>query len=357
MTKFVLKEMLVTSLFSTKNLALSLLVLQNTFLVICMHYSRTISATNGMYYSSTAVAVMEVVKFISCLSVILYQKKDIGLFYRSLKDEVFFQPMEILKLSVPSLLYTVQNNLLYYALSHLDAATFQVGYQVKILTTAVFSAIILGKKLSFAQWLSLIVLTLGVSMAQLSATPPKNAHANTTSGFIAVLMAACTSGFSGVYFEAILKNGGPSLWVRNIQMGLSSIILGFLGVYMSGELEGVIEDGFFFGYNSMVWIVILLQAVGGLVVAVVVKYADNILKGFAASFSIVTSCILCYFVFDFRPNLLFLSGAILVNLSMYMYSYGPEKVKDDSENNKQNRSSTTHSNELLKSVSSDLEKN
>eukprot|EP00597_Dinobryon_sp_UTEXLB2267_P001235 CAMPEP_0170076764 /NCGR_PEP_ID=MMETSP0019_2-20121128/13704_1 /TAXON_ID=98059 /ORGANISM="Dinobryon sp., Strain UTEXLB2267" /LENGTH=259 /DNA_ID=CAMNT_0010288665 /DNA_START=277 /DNA_END=1052 /DNA_ORIENTATION=+ len=259
--------------------------------------------------------------------------------------------MEILKLSVPSLLYTVQNNLLYYALSHLDAATFQVGYQVKILTTAVFSAIILGKKLSFAQWLSLIVLTLGVSMAQLSATPPKNAHANTTSGFIAVLMAACTSGFSGVYFEAILKNGGPSLWVRNIQMGLSSIILGFLGVYMSGELEGVIEDGFFFGYNSMVWIVILLQAVGGLVVAVVVKYADNILKGFAASFSIVTSCILCYFVFDFRPNLLFLSGAILVNLSMYMYSYGPEKVKDDSENNKQNRSSTTHSNELLKSVS------
>ena len=45
-------------------------------------------------------------------------------------------------------------------------------------------------------------------------------------------------------------------------------------------------------------------------VAVVVKYADNILKGFAASFSIVTSCILCYFFFDFRPNGLFLVGAV-----------------------------------------------
>jgi len=62
-------------------------------------------------------------------------------------------------------------------------------------------------------------------------------------------------------------------------MGLSSIILGFVGVFMSGELAGVREDGFFFGYNSMVWTVIFLQAVGGLVVAVVVKYADNILKG------------------------------------------------------------------------------
>jgi UDP-sugar transporter A1/2/3 len=36
-------------------------------------------------------------------------------------------------------------------------------------------------------------------------------------------------------------------------------------------------------------IFIIHQAVGGLVVAVVVKYADNILKGFASSFSILTS--------------------------------------------------------------------
>ena len=56
---------------------------------------------------------------------------------------------------------------------------------------------------------------------------------------------------------------------------------------------------------------------GLLVVAVVVKYADNILKGFAASFSIITSCVLCYFFFDFRPNLLFLVGAVSV-----LRSYG-----------------------------------
>ena len=33
---------------------------------------------------------------------------------------------EVLKLSVPSFLYTVQNNLLYFALKHLDAAPYQV---------------------------------------------------------------------------------------------------------------------------------------------------------------------------------------------------------------------------------------
>ena len=40
---------------------------------------------------------------------------------------------------------------------------------------------------------------------------------------------------------------------RNIQMGLSSVVLGFVGVYFSGELPGVQADGFFFGYNRMVY--------------------------------------------------------------------------------------------------------
>ena len=53
-------------------------------------------------------------------------------------QEVISQPGEILKLSVPSLLYTVQNNLLYFALSHLDAATFQVGYQVRTSPSLLF---------------------------------------------------------------------------------------------------------------------------------------------------------------------------------------------------------------------------
>ena len=75
--------------------------------------------------------------------------------------------------------------------------------------------------------------------------------------------------------------------------------------------------------------VIFLQGLGGLIVAVVVKYADNILKGFAASFSIVTSCFLSYLVFDFHPNGLFLMGALLVNLSMYMYSYAPPPAEKE----------------------------
>lgn len=184
-------------IFSIKYGALALLVLQNTFLVVYMHYSRILSGP--MYASSTAVVSMEIIKFITCIAVVIYQHGSIIGFYRNIEEEVFRQPMEIIKLSVPSLLYTVQNNLLYYALSHLDAATFQVGYQVKILTTAVFSVLMLNKRLTATQWISLVILTIGVSMAQLSTKGSEGGdkQANTTAGFIAVLLAACTSGFSG----------------------------------------------------------------------------------------------------------------------------------------------------------------
>ena len=40
----------------------------------------------------------------------------------------------------------------------------------------------------------------------------------------------------------------------------------------------MLRDGFFYGYNNVVVTVVLLQAAGGLLVALVVKYADNIQK-------------------------------------------------------------------------------
>ena len=69
---------------------------------------------------------------------------------------------------IPSGLYTLQNNLLFIALSNLDAATYQVTYQLKILTTALFSVLMLGKKLDSYKWVSLVILMAGVSFVQVS---------------------------------------------------------------------------------------------------------------------------------------------------------------------------------------------
>ena len=115
-------------------------------------------------------------------------------------SEIINKPKETAKLIVPSGLYAVQNNLLYLALSNLDAATYQVirfqnllfslyeflrttcsgkkmknififlyqvTYQLKILTTALFSVCLLKKQIQPMQWISLLMLTIGVALVQL----------------------------------------------------------------------------------------------------------------------------------------------------------------------------------------------
>lgn len=145
-------------------------------------------------------------------------------------------------------------------------------------------------------------------------------------GLVAVLCAACTSGFSGVYFEKILKGSTTSLWLRNVQMGVPSVIIAFITVFVkdSGALA---QQGFLGGYSPIVWTVVTVQAVGGLIVAVVVKYADNVLKVFATSFSIVVSCMLSWIFFDFHASFAFVVGASLVVLSTVMYSQPERKAR------------------------------
>ena len=79
-------------------------------------------------------------------------------FYSHIKEEIINKPVDTIKVAVPAFIYTVQNNLLYVSISNLPAAVFQVSYQMKILTTAMFSITMLGKKISKTQWLALLVL-------------------------------------------------------------------------------------------------------------------------------------------------------------------------------------------------------
>ena len=84
------------------------------------------------------------------------------------------------------------------------------------------------------------------------------------------------------------------------------------------------ERGFLHGYNSYVYLTIILSAAGGLIVAVVVRYADNILKGFATSLSILLSCVASAMMFmDVTFNTKFNMGALIVLLAVFGYGYNP----------------------------------
>lgn len=79
------------------------------------------------FMASAAVICQEFVKMVTSLALVLYQEKSIKSWLKYLYDNTICQPMDCVKVSVPSIIYVLQNNLLYVAVSNLDAATYQVG--------------------------------------------------------------------------------------------------------------------------------------------------------------------------------------------------------------------------------------
>jgi len=310
-----------------KYLSLVTLTGQNAMLGLSMRYART--RPGDMFISTTAVFMAELVKLVTCLGLVWNDEdRSVGKWWSALDKTIIKQPMDTVKVMVPSAVYLIQNNLLYVAASNLDVATYQITYQLKILTTAMFAVTMLNKKLISTQWISLLILIAGVAMVQLSDVKESKSSANVAEqskmlGFTAALSACCLSGFAGVYFEKILKGSDVSVWMRNVQLAMLSVPMGLVTSYVSDGAK-ISEHGFFHGYDNFVWFTVAQNALGGLLVAVVVKYADNILKGFACSLAIIITCVASIFIFDFSLSLQFTVGAACVIGSIFLYGYQPK---------------------------------
>ncbi|XP_037527138.1 UDP-N-acetylglucosamine transporter [Rhipicephalus sanguineus] len=307
-----------------KYTSLLFIVIQTTTLVLLLRYSRTQAVQGPRYLSSSAVVCAEFLKIITCMAVLLWENGfSVPALVLQLRNEVWRQPIETCKMLVPAGLYTIQNNLLFYALSLLDAATYQVTYQLKILTTAMFSVWMLNRRISKQQWFSLVLLIVGVALVQMPTGKAPEAAVKQSPyqflGLLAVLASCLSSGFSGIYLEKMLKEITWSLWIRNIQLAIFGFLLGTVAMLVS-DWNQLLVGGFFQGYNTVTWMVILLQTFGGLVISLAVRYADSILKGFATSISIVLSTLCSYYLLgDLLPTRNFFLGAGIVITATSLY--------------------------------------
>ncbi|TPX18635.1 uncharacterized protein E0L32_002492 [Thyridium curvatum] len=363
------------------------IVVQNSVLVAVMHRSRALPAdpSKPRYLASTAILLVEITKLLVSLAIVTYTTAAKTPTATATDQQPSFSSLarrvarslcthDALLLVVPAALYTLQNFLIYVAISNMQAVAFQVTYQLKILTTVFFSILLLRRSISARQWVAMLLLTLGVAVVQVSqpgsgggggsagaaagaAWPslvglrewvtsalgghpstattttlearghvmvaPTAPHglSGTSKGVLAAVGASVISGLTSVYFEKLVKDSLPtvSLWTRNAQLAFFSLFPAALVGVLWQDGAAVARDGFFAGYTPLVWAVIALQALGGMLVAMCVAYADNVAKNFAASLSIVVSCAIGALVFaePVTPHSAF--GIFAVLLATYLY--------------------------------------
>jgi len=332
------------------------MVVQNSCVVLFGRYTRADKTKEELYVVNDLILICEALKFI--LACALEYKTTNGKLMKSIKDNVIDAPLDALKILIPSLLYLIQNTLLYIALSNLSAPLFQVTYQSKLLTTAIVSVVMLQRSYSLKQWICLTLLGIGVAIVVLgekkdddkdNESEPLEQEGGVVAqslsvGLVAVTIACFSSALAGVYFEKVLKKptsvateGGiqktknpVSLWMRNIQMAFFSVII--------AVINGIIATGpdsakpFMHGFTKWVWAVVVLQAGGGMLVAAVIKYADNVLKGLATGVSVVVATACSMVLFNTPLTLQFALGAGVILSSVYFFSNdlpcGKEKTKE-----------------------------
>lgn len=325
-----------------------------------LHYSRVMPTPDGhRYLPSTAVFLVEALKLVICMTIAFYEftlnapsSSTLTHLLSAFGNAIFAG--DSWKMAIPASVYTLANSLQYVAISNLDAATFHVVYQFKIIVTAVFSVAMLRKSLTPRQWLALLMLMVGVALVSL---PREERHSLSSShhtriylprsvnpllqhlglsqsgshmrkrsatyegieedeialntpgadasvGLLAVLTVCICSGWAGVYFERVIKDSthATSMWIRNCQLSLYSLFPAFFIGIIFLDGEHVAKNGFFAGYNSIVVLSIAIQSFGGIVAAFCIYYADNISKNFAISISMVLSSFASFVFFDFNAS-------------------------------------------------------
>lgn len=276
------------------------------------------------YMPSTVVFYTEVVKLITSVLLVINESSDLSTAMSNMKGHFTHSGRDLAKAAVPSLIYTFQNNLMFYSLTKLSAPVQQVLYQMKIVTTAGLGVLMLGKRLGPVKWSACFLLAFGIMVVQVSRNAQlsksdfvldihflESLENDQMKGFGAVILACFTSGFAGVWIQKMLQQTSSSIWMRNVQLGLFGSFTGlFVAVLQDGQL--ISAKGFHAGYNKRVLLVIAMNAFGGLLCAVMLKYAGATHGCFSTALSIILTCIMSSILLqDFVPDLLFVVGTTI----------------------------------------------
>jgi len=296
--------------------------LQNTGYCLLRRYSR--GYLKETYSTSSALAVMELAKLGLSSWQLLVSTEPSDVPAGSACSKYVHLLAHSAKMVVPAVIYLAMNVLSFFALASVDASTFSIVAQLKVLTTGLFSVLVLGRTLHYRKWRALFSLTCGVILIS-EQTRPKNMSPTAGPGATlnewllgmgAVITEVLLSGFACIYFEKVLKSTEEkySVWDRNFQLAFWSLV-----IYLPMALYDSPTDPFA-GWSWVAASCATLGALGGVLVALSIKHTDSVMKTIATTGSIVLTTALNAGFLDGPFNGTIVIGTLVVIISVFNYS-------------------------------------
>ncbi|XP_042322192.1 probable UDP-sugar transporter protein SLC35A4 [Sceloporus undulatus] len=277
----------------------------------------TLSKENGQipFSASSVVVLIELTKLVFSLVFLLIWD------WRQLRISVSWYHAAPFALS--ALLYAANNNLVVHLQLFMDPSTFQVLSNLKIGSTALLFSLFLHQRLTLRKWLALSLLTAaGAFYTYGGLQDPEHLRASdmqlhiTPIGLVLILLYCLISGLSAVYTEVVLKTQDLPLNLQNLFLYLFGVMLNMIIHLASSSAAGFLE-----GFSFWILLVIISQALNGLIMSVVMKHSTNITRLFVISCSIMVNALLSVILFNVHLTTFFFLSVLMIGLAVYLY-YG-----------------------------------
>eukprot|EP01083_Nonionella_stella_P120634 361605_1 len=270
--------------YHQKLFILAMLVLQNATQTLVMRYSRGV--LNEDYHPPSVVLMTECCKLFVCSLIVYCGLGESMIFDHTKNDQhILHRIVFLIRNSgytwVPTTCYFIQNSLQYVASENLSSSVYAVLQQMKILSAAIATVVMLRKSLSWTKWRALLLLcTGGLLMEYHTFEMHDEGHLKNNNdpvkGTLAILCIVGLSGFAGVMTQLLLKNkmnkGDAlqlSIWDRNIQFAFWSVLFGIVSLFLNREW--MYNGGLFKGWSALTVVLVFIWTAGGLLVALTIK--------------------------------------------------------------------------------------
>lgn len=281
------------------------------------------------YNKTTMVLLVEFLKLSVCGSALVATLHNSDPYSRSALTNLSFK--ESFHFLVPAILYAGSNTLVYYGMGYIDAALFHVLGNIRIITAGVLYRLIMGRKLSDIQWLSLILLTCGAILATPNISEADFGNSQTFIGMLFITVMCLLSTSASIYTEMYFKKTKElSIWFQNSVLYTYGIIVNVIYLFIM-ETSDADSPGVFEGWDIYTFQVLFVQSTMGISLSFLFKYLDNIVYVISLTVSMLVTAILSAVFFEFEFTISFVCSLVVVTGAIYLYNRSKilEKYKFD----------------------------
>lgn len=225
-------------------------------------------------------------------------------------------------LAVPAGLYSVNNYLKFAMQLYFKPTTAKMLSNLKILVIALLMRFILKRHFTIWQWEALVLLMAGITVNQLSNCGASNSLPSNVLGAAIVYTVGSITipSLASVYNEmALKKNMDTSVHIQNFYLYFFGVLFNLLGLALLVVVGHQSISELFKGYSKVTVLLIVNNALQGILSSFFFKYADTILKKYSSTIATILTGLMSALFFGHRLTVNFCIGVTIVFISMHIF--------------------------------------